>query len=71
MGLIAAGRRSQLGAYVGYMGDYATSHDDLDRDLDFQEEVRNAARALAEAVALLRRGELKEPGADLRDPRPK
>jgi multimeric flavodoxin WrbA len=71
MGLIAAGRRSQLGAYVGYMGHYATSHDDLDRDLDFQEEVRNAARALAEAVALLRRGELKEPGADLRDPRPK
>jgi multimeric flavodoxin WrbA len=71
MGLIAAGRRSQLGAYVGYMGSYAESHDDLDRDADFQEEVRNAARALAEAVALLRRGELKEPGASLRDPRPK
>jgi multimeric flavodoxin WrbA len=71
MGLIPAGHRSQLGAYVGYLGAYATSHDDLDRDVDFQEEVRNAARALAEAVALKRRGELKEPGATLRDPRPK
>ena len=31
---------------VGYMQPYATSHDDLDRDTAFQEEVRNAARAL-------------------------
>jgi hypothetical protein len=36
-----------------------------------QEEVRNAARSLIEAVQMLRRGELKEPGARLREPRPK
>jgi multimeric flavodoxin WrbA len=71
MGLIAAGPHSQLGRYVGYLGPYATSHEELDRDAALQEEVENAARSLAEAVALLRRGELKQPGASLRDPRPK
>jgi multimeric flavodoxin WrbA len=71
MGLIAAGHRSRLGAYVGYMRPYATSHADLDEDAAVQEEVRNAARALAEAVAMLRRGELNQPGSRLRDPRPK
>lgn len=71
IGLISAGHKSELGAYIGYMRPYATSHDDLDEDVDLQEEVRNAARALAEGVRLLRRGELKQPGARLRDPRPK
>jgi multimeric flavodoxin WrbA len=71
MGLIAAGAKSQLGAYVGYMQPYASSHEDLDRDSAMQEEVRNAARSLVEAVQMLRRGELKEPGARLREPRPK
>jgi multimeric flavodoxin WrbA len=71
MGLIAAGTKSQVGAYIGYMQPYATSHEDLDRDAAMQEEVRNAARSLIEAVQMLRRGELKEPGARLREPRPK
>jgi multimeric flavodoxin WrbA len=71
MGLIAAGAKSQVGAYIGYMQPYATSHDDLDHDAALQEEVRNAARSLIEAVQMLRRGELKEPGARLREPRPK
>ena len=71
MGLIAAGNLSQLGAYVGYLRPYATSHDDLDRDTDFQEEVRNAARALVAAVKQLRRGELKPPDDGLRPPRQK
>jgi multimeric flavodoxin WrbA len=71
MGLIEAGHKSQLGAYVGYMDPYATSHDALDRDSGMQEETRNAARSLVEAVNLARRGEFKEPGARLRDPRPK
>jgi multimeric flavodoxin WrbA len=71
MGLIAAGGHSQLGTYIGYMRPYATSHDDLDQDTAVQEEVRNAARALIEAVTMLRRGELKQPGESLRDPRPK
>src|SRR5215211_6291701 len=61
MELIEAGYMSQLGAYVGYMKPYATSHDDLDADAGYQEEVRNAARSLVQAVKLMRRGELKQP----------
>jgi multimeric flavodoxin WrbA len=71
MGLIAAGPRAMVDAYVGYYKPYASSHDDLERDQDFHEEVRNAARSLVGAVRLLRRGELKQPGASLREPRPK
>ena len=69
MELIEAGHLSQLGSYVGYMRPYATSHDDLDGDLAFQEEVRNAARSLVAAVRQLRRGELRPPDAGLREPR--
>jgi multimeric flavodoxin WrbA len=71
MGLIAAGNAALVDGYVGYYKPYATSHDELDRDSDFQEEVRNAARSLINAVRLLRRGELKRPDGDLRNPRPK
>ena len=71
MGLIAAGHQSQLARYVGYMESYAASHDALDNDSGFQEETRNAAHALLEAVKLLRRGQLKQPDAKLREPRPK
>jgi multimeric flavodoxin WrbA len=71
MGLIEAGKLSQVGAYVGYLRPYATSHDDLDRDTDFQEEVRNAARSLVAAVKQLRRGEFRQPDAGLRAPREK
>jgi multimeric flavodoxin WrbA len=71
MELVEAGNLSQLGAYVGYLRPYATSHDDLDRDTAFQEEVRNAARSLVAAVRQLRRGELKPPDAGLHSPRQK
>jgi multimeric flavodoxin WrbA len=71
MGLIAAGHAALVDGYVGYYEPYATSHDALDRDHGFQEEVRNAARSLIKAVRLLRRGELKQPDAALRAPRPK
>jgi multimeric flavodoxin WrbA len=71
MGLIEAGHKSQLDRYIGYMEPYATSHEALDKDDALQEEVRNAARALVRAVELKRRGELKQPDAGLRDPRPK
>jgi multimeric flavodoxin WrbA len=70
-GLIEAGSMSQLAALVGYMQPYATSHEELDRDVAFQEEVRNAARALVQAVKLMRNGELKLPDAGLRPPRKK
>jgi multimeric flavodoxin WrbA len=71
MGLIGAGHLSQVGRYVGYMEPYATSHDALDKDTALQEETGNAARALIEAVKLMRRGELKQPDDKLREPRPK
>lgn len=70
-GLIEAGRLSQLAAMVGYMQPYATGHNDFDRDIAFQEEVRNAARALAQAVKFARAGALRQPDADLQPPRKK
>jgi len=71
MGLVSAGHAAELDRYVGYYESYAMNHDALDRDKDFQEETRNAARALVEAVKLLRRGKLAQPDARLRDVRPK
>jgi multimeric flavodoxin WrbA len=60
-----------LDRYIGYYEPYATSHEALDKDLAFQEEVRNSARILVEAVGLQRAGKLPQPGRNLRDPRPK
>lgn len=71
IGMIGCGHKSQFGAYVGYLEPYATSHKDLDEDTDFQEDVKNSARALIEGVRLLRRGELKQPDAFLTESRPK
>jgi multimeric flavodoxin WrbA len=71
IGLFPAGHKALLDRYVGYYRAYATSHDDLDRDGDFQEEVRNAARSLAQAVRMLRSGEIEQPDVRLREPRPK
>jgi multimeric flavodoxin WrbA len=71
IGLVPAGYSALVAGYVGYYEPYATSHDALDRDKDFCDEVRNAARSLVNAVHLLRRGELKQPDASLREPRPK
>jgi multimeric flavodoxin WrbA len=71
MGLVAAGSHALLDRYIGYYEPYATSHDALDRDHAVQEETRNAARALARAIAAVRRGELTPPDAALRAPRPK
>jgi len=36
-----------------------------------QEQTRNAARSLVQAVKQLRRGEIKQPDDNFRDPRPK
>jgi hypothetical protein len=49
----------------------ATSHEALDRDDNFQEEVRNAARTLMEAADGKRKGLLVEGGTRLKEPRPK
>ncbi|HEV8345313.1 MAG TPA: flavodoxin family protein [Vicinamibacterales bacterium] len=71
MQLVPAAPSAMVDRYVGYYEPYATSHDALDRDTSFQEEVRNAARALVEAVRLSRAGQLPRPDGALRDPRPK
>jgi multimeric flavodoxin WrbA len=69
--LVSAGRAAERHAYVGYYKPYATSHDALDEDKDFQQEVINAATALTEAVSAKRKGLLLEAGANLKEPRPK
>ncbi len=71
IGLIPAGHKALLGSYIGYYKPYATSHAELDADADVQEETRNAARTLVEAVRMLRRGELRQPDRRLRETRPK
>jgi hypothetical protein len=71
MGLIAAGPKARLDRLIGYYEPYATSHEALDRDQAVQDEVRNTAQALAEAVGESRAGRLSAPGADLAVPRPK
>ncbi|HVK31650.1 MAG TPA: flavodoxin family protein [Burkholderiaceae bacterium] len=71
MGLIDAGAGARLDRYIGYYRPYATSHDELDRDTDVQQEVRNVASALARAVADLRAGRLHAPDTGLPRPRPK
>lgn len=70
MHLIEAGASAAIGRYVGYYQPYATSHQALDRDLCFQEEVRNAARALVKQVQMMRAGR-QEPDAGLDEPRKK
>ena len=69
MHLVEAGAAS-IDRYVGYYEPYATSHQALDRDTAFQEEVRNAARALLAQVQATRAGHT-EPDASLEQPRPK
>jgi multimeric flavodoxin WrbA len=71
MGLTPAGSHALIDQYVGYLTPYATSHDDLDDDRSFQQDVRTAARALIEAVKLRRAGKLPQPDAGLHEARPK
>jgi multimeric flavodoxin WrbA len=71
MELTPAAPNAMVDRYVGYYELYATSHDELDRDASFQEEVRNSARALVGAVELARAGRFPRADQDLRDPRPK
>ena len=71
MGLVDSGPSSALGAYVGYLEPYATSHDELDADKDFHIEVANAAKSLANQVREIRSGRFREPDEGLETPRPK
>jgi multimeric flavodoxin WrbA len=71
MSLVQCTRTAEVDGYIGYMEPYATSHQALDKDEDFQEETRNAARALGNAVKLYREGKYQRPDQNLRDPNPK
>ncbi|MEY4564698.1 MAG: hypothetical protein RLZZ618_3975 [Pseudomonadota bacterium] len=71
MGLVDAGAGARLDRYVGYYESYAGSHEALDRDKAFQEEVRNVAHAVVNAIAQVRSGRLSRPDALLERPRPK
>lgn len=71
MGFIDAGPTSRIDRFIGYYEPYATSHETLDRDQAMQEETRNAARALTQAIGELREGRLSAPGHGLSRPRPK
>ena len=71
MQLVPAGNLAELDRYIGYWQPYATSHDALDRDTAIQDEVRNAALTLAEAVKSQRAGRLSQPGKALKPRREK
>jgi hypothetical protein len=71
MGLIDAGAASKLDRYIGYYEPYYNSHDALDKDKAVQEEARNVARSVVQAVKLLRAGKLNQPDKQLKWPRTK
>jgi hypothetical protein len=71
MHLVPAGVPAELDRYIGYWEPYATSHEALDKDENIQEEVRNAARTLLEAVQARRDGRLVSAGSDLKPAREK
>jgi len=71
MGLIPSGPQASLDRYIGYYESYAESHEHLDRDSGFQEEVRNVGRAVAAAVRRIREGKLHLGDEELKAPRPK
>lgn len=71
MSLVSASRAAELDGYIGYQKPYATSHQALDEDNDFQLQIRNAARALANAVMLARAGKYQRPDEKIEDPNPK
>jgi multimeric flavodoxin WrbA len=71
MDMCPAGPTAELDRYIGYWKPYATSHDELDADTAIQVEVKNAARALQEAVEADRMGKFVEGGAGLKSPRRK
>jgi hypothetical protein len=55
----------------GHYESYADNHDTLDRDTAVQEDVRNVARAVMEAVREIRAGRVAVSRHRLRDPRPR
>jgi hypothetical protein len=70
MHLIEAGGLATIDRSIGYYEPYANSHQALDRNEGFQEETRNAARALVRQVQTMRAGHQEADDA-LEEPRKK
>lgn len=71
MHLESAGSSAELDRYIGYWEPYATSHEALDQDRAIQEEVRNVARTVVNAIRVKRAGGVIDAGAKLDEPRQK
>jgi multimeric flavodoxin WrbA len=71
MGLIDAGAAAKLDRYIGYYAPYYNSHEALDEDKAVQEEARNVARSVVQAVKALRAGQLSQPDEKVKWPRTK
>jgi hypothetical protein len=71
LNLVPAGAAAQVDRYIGYWKPYATSHAELDADEAVQEEVRNAARILLQAVQARRNGHQVSAGENVEAPREK
>jgi multimeric flavodoxin WrbA len=71
MKLMPAGAEAALDRYIGYWQPYASSHDELDADEAVQQEVRNAALVLLEAIQHARAGCFAPAGTQLAVPRDK
>jgi multimeric flavodoxin WrbA len=71
MQLEPAGLHAEIDRYIGYWQPYATSHDALDRDLEMQGEVRQAAATLVEALNAKNERKWTSAGAWLTPPRQK
>ncbi len=69
--LIPCEPTAELARYVGYYEPYAESHQALDQDQAFQQEVRNAALTLLGRVEQIRSGGYRRSDEGLEDPRPK
>jgi len=68
MKLEPAGRLAELDRYIGYWKPYATNHEELDANALIQDEVRNAALTLAEAVKSQAAGRWTAAGKTLEEP---
>ena len=71
MQLSPAGPLAEVDRYIGYWKPYATNHEELDADTAIQDEVRNAAQTLLEAVIGQRDGQFVAAGKHLQQPRQK
>jgi multimeric flavodoxin WrbA len=67
MKLISAGSLAELDGYIGYEESYALSHQALDRDEAFQQDVRTAATTLARAIRLQAEGKFAQADAGLKE----